>query len=315
MKNNNSVEIKVGIVTVISIILLIVGLSLGRGCSVTPNTQTVKFRFTNSSGIQESAPVFINGVKHGSVLTVENDNGSVLITAKIDAASLVKEDANAKISMLEITGGKKIEIFPGKSSKVFDFNKEIPGLAGADMAEMLNIVGDIGGDAKNLVRRLDSVAQAASAILNDKNFIAQLKSTVNNADRASNDLKNLLENNMNSLQTIISNMKSITVDLKTIIKKDDPKIDSLLLKFDVILADTKSTAGNANKAISNADSLVLVFKSIADNIKSNDGLVNKFIYDKEFAKRIDSTMQNLQLLINQISQYGINANVRLGGRP
>jgi hypothetical protein len=44
-------------------------------------------------------------------------------------------------------------------------------------------------------------------------------------------------------------------------------------------------------------------------------LVSKAIYDKEFASRLDSAITNLFNLVDQLKQYGINVNVRLGSNP
>ena len=113
MKSNKNLELKVGLLSIAAIILLVVGITLVKGISVSISQNVIRLRFEQSAGIQESAPVTINGVKRGSVTKVENDNGSVLISANLSDISDIKEDAFAKITMLEITGGKKIEIFPG----------------------------------------------------------------------------------------------------------------------------------------------------------------------------------------------------------
>ena len=84
MKDTRSIEIKVGLVSILAVILFIIGITLGRGLYVSVNPVTVKIRFPNSGNIQISAPVFVNGVKRGAVASVRNDNGSVLVTADLD---------------------------------------------------------------------------------------------------------------------------------------------------------------------------------------------------------------------------------------
>ena len=125
MKDTRSIEIKVGLVSILAVILFIIGITLGRGLYVSVNPVTVKIRFPNSGNIQISAPVFVNGVKRGAVASVRNDNGSVLVTADLDNVREFRRDVSARISILEITGGKKIEIFPGKSPEKYKIGDEI----------------------------------------------------------------------------------------------------------------------------------------------------------------------------------------------
>ena len=108
MQYDKSKEIKVGIVTFVAILLFIVGMTLGRGYRISVDPTELNIRFPNSGGISPSAPVLINGVERGSVNSINPDNGSVLIKISLDDISDLNSDASARISMLEITVGKKI---------------------------------------------------------------------------------------------------------------------------------------------------------------------------------------------------------------
>lgn len=167
MNNQKKNELKVGLVSIAAIILLIIGITLGRGFSVSVSNQTIKFRFPNSGGIQLTSPVVINGVKRGSVSYIKNDKGSVLIEASIDDISDLHDDATAKITILEITGGKKIEINPGNASKNFDINKEIPGVTAADLSDLVTLGGEMVYDMKFLLKKLDTVSTTLTRMLRD----------------------------------------------------------------------------------------------------------------------------------------------------
>ncbi|MFM8436896.1 MAG: hypothetical protein ACKOAX_00355, partial [Candidatus Kapaibacterium sp.] len=72
-------EIRVGAVVLVGIILLILGVTFGRGVSVSPNVTTLHIRFPGASGIESSAPVFVHGVKRGSVSKVAAEAGGGMI--------------------------------------------------------------------------------------------------------------------------------------------------------------------------------------------------------------------------------------------
>lgn len=109
MRNNRSREIQVGAVSLLAIILLILGFTYGKNLSISPKANLIKIRFPNSAGVQIAEPVVVNGVKRGLVRDVRNDAGSVLILVELNKMDDIRSDASAKITLLEITGGKKLK--------------------------------------------------------------------------------------------------------------------------------------------------------------------------------------------------------------
>jgi phospholipid/cholesterol/gamma-HCH transport system substrate-binding protein len=111
---------------VISIALLVIGIMLGKGISFSPTQKSVAIRLATSGGIDAGSPVVVNGVRRGTVTQVSNDNGGVLVTATLDDVSDLRSDAQALVSILEITGGKKIELTPGSAATALNPSAEIP---------------------------------------------------------------------------------------------------------------------------------------------------------------------------------------------
>jgi phospholipid/cholesterol/gamma-HCH transport system substrate-binding protein len=315
MKDTRSVEIKVGLVSILAVILFIIGITLGRGLYVSVNPVQVKMRFPNSGNIQISAPVFVNGVKRGSVASVSNDNGSVLITADLDNVSELRKDVSARISILEITGGKKIDIVPGKSPVKYKIGDEILGKTAADFADLLYMLGEIGNDGMVLIKRLDTLAVSINRIVADEQFINNLKNTVESTSQLTANANKLLSDNIKGIELTINNLKSMTTELNASIKQNAPKIDTIINKFDLTLTDTRTLIAQTNKTIAEAELIVKDLKSMTDSVRYGSGFVNKLLYDKEFSVRIDSTISNLSKFIEQVQIYGINANIRLGGKP
>ena len=74
MATKRATEIKVGIVSVLAVILIIIGITLGRGVHVTVSQKTIKMRFPHSGSIKMTEPVLVNGVRRGMVESIKNDN-------------------------------------------------------------------------------------------------------------------------------------------------------------------------------------------------------------------------------------------------
>lgn len=315
MKNIKQIELKVGLVSVAGTLLLILGLIFGRGYKVSVSTQSIKFRFPNSDGLQVSSPVFVNGVKRGSVSSVVNDNGSVLVTATIDNTDDFRKDVRARITILEITGGKKIEIFPGTSPEKFDPNIEIQGETSADFADLVTQLGIILEKAKYTISQLDTTLTSTNKILADKNFTTNIKVAIDNANQTLSLTREILEQNQSGINQIIRNLKEISSSLRSDYTNYQPKIEKIITRLDEISTETTNLLESGNGIVGKIDTALAQLNNILNEIRNGDNLANKMIYDKEFSQKLDSTLKNVSELINFIQKYGVNVNLRLGTRP
>ena len=314
MNKERAIELKVGIVTLAAIIIFIVGMILSSDMTVT-DSQIVNFRFPNSGGVKQSSPVMVNGVKRGSVVSVKNDGPTVLISAEIDDLSDFKTDASARITILEITGGKKIDVFPGRSSDLFSPHNEITGTTPGDIAEVVAMFGEVADNAKNLIKSLDTITSVTAELLGDKNTTVQLRNIIANTNSTMARMNRFLANNLGDIDATVANLKTISEELKLSFSKNSPKIDSLIIKFDQTVDYTSGLLKSAESAISKSDLLLDDLNHISKAVSQGDGLANKLIYGKKFANNLDSTMIRLNELIEKLDEHGVNVNVRLGTRP
>lgn len=313
-KNLRSTEIKVGIITFSAILLAIIGISLGRGMTVAPAGKVMSIRFTNANGIEPSSPVWINGFKRGSVLTVKPDNGSVLVTASLDNYDDIKQDVSARVTILELTGGKKIEIMPGVSAATWNGN-EIKGTTVPDFGELLAVVGDMGTDAKVLIRRLDTISAHLNVLMADGTFINNVKQMTSDASKTVADIRALVEANKQNLNVAIVNMRTLSDDLKRLVTDNEPAVNSIIKKLDATATSAERVLKSADGTLARVDTLVANVDAVVHDVRYGDGSVHKLLYDKNLATKLDSAMSNLQIFVDQVSKHGVNVNLRLGTRP
>ncbi|MCX7908173.1 MAG: MlaD family protein [Ignavibacteria bacterium] len=315
MKNLKKIELKVGIVSFFATLFLILGIIFGRGYKVSVSTQTIKFRFPNSGGLQVSSPVVVNGVKRGVVSSIQNDNGTVLVTATIDNTDDFKKDVRAKITILEITGGKKIEIVPGNSPEPFDPRTEIPGETTADFAVIVSELGIILNEAKHTLNQLDTTLTSTNKILGDKNFISNTKEALQNANQTLSIAREILESNQSNINQTIKTLKEITSLLRSDYSKYEPKINNLVDKLEQISSQTENLLTKGNNTLQKLDTTVSSINFLLHDIKYGENLANRILYDKSLALKLDTTLVNLSNFINLIQKYGVNVNLRFGTRP
>ena len=315
MMTDRKKEVRVGIVALLSLIVLIAGITIGKGLIVGVSQNTLLFTFPSSGGIEIGAPIFINGVKRGSVISTENINGGVAIAGSIDDISDLHTDAQAKISMLEITGGKKIDITPGISSGNLDISKPIAGTISADATELISLVGDLGADASVIVKRLDSVLAQANSLLSDGIVVKQLRNTIKNADELMITLNALMGDNKENMRNLIKDLGALAKDAKSAVNNNEPKLRSILIKLDSLAGSGQRLMAKTDTALAGVTDLTVETKDMMKDIKTNGSFINKLLYDKTTSKSIDTTLQRVNDLLLKIHEHGLNANIRLGTRP
>lgn len=315
MMTDRKKEIRVGIVALLSLIVLIAGITIGKGLIVGVSQNTLSFTFPSSGGIEIGAPIFINGVKRGSVISTENINGGVAIAGSIDDITDLHPDAQAKISMLEITGGKKIDITPGMAPGNLDISKPIAGTISADATELISLVGDLGADASVTVKRLDSVLAQANSLLSDGIVVKQLRNTIKNADELMTTLNALMGDNKENMRDLIKDLGALAKDAKLAVNNNEPKLRSILTKLDSLAGSGQRLMAKTDTALAGVTDLTVETKGMMKDIKTNGSFINKLLYDKTTSKSIDTTLQRVNDLLLKIHEHGLNANIRLGTRP
>jgi phospholipid/cholesterol/gamma-HCH transport system substrate-binding protein len=307
-----STEIRVGIVSILSIALLIGGIMLGKGVSFDPSRKQITIRAESSGGVESGSPIVVNGVKRGQVTSVVNQNGTVLISAEIDDVSDLHADATARVMILEITGGKKIEIIPGTPGKSFDASKEIPGTISADLSQLVATLGDVSGNAVSIVRRLDSLSGTLTELTRDGQLVSDVKTISSEGAVFVKDLRSWFAANKDPLGQSIRDLRAIASQLRTSIDRNEPKVSRLIDRLDATLTSIDGTLVRADKALGGADTLIRRIDSVMIEVRSNKGLINAMVYDVKFAERFDSTLYWIRAILQDARNKGVNVNVGLG---
>ncbi|MCX7880552.1 MAG: MlaD family protein [Ignavibacteria bacterium] len=308
-------ELKVGVVSVLATALLIIGIIVGRGYQVSVSMQTIKMRFQNSGGLQVSSPVVVNGVKRGVVSSVVNDKGSVLVTATLDHIEDLRKDASATITILEITGGKKVEINPGISDEPFDPMQEIPGVTASDFAELVSQMGILFSDVKNILNRLDTTLTATNKIFGSEKFINNTNQSIENLNTILTSVKDILVQNQSNIDKTLRNLREISSQLSSDYSYYQPKLKKIITNLEVISDETTRLLSKGEITLRTVDTLVSEINSVLTEFRTKKSFANRLIFDEQLGNRLDSTLALLNDFVTQLKKHGLNTNVRLGTRP
>ncbi len=297
VKEQQRNEIKVGITIIAGVAILLIGFSTFKNWSIGADEYTLRMHFPASSGLSVGDQVSVNGVRAGKVESVELLNGGVEVNALISSQVVVKRNAVATIQMLELMGGKKVDISQSSEGADLPAGELLVGQVDPDISGALGLLGDMQGNVQDIGLQADTLLRNVNNIVGDKEFTASLKQTVANLQSISGDLRSYLSRNNRNIEVLTVNMVSLTERVDTMLSELQPAVSGSLQKTDRVLG--------------NADSLITEVRGLVTEIRSSRGLLNTVLHDTAFVQRMDMMLVKLDTLSSIIINGEFETSISL----
>jgi phospholipid/cholesterol/gamma-HCH transport system substrate-binding protein len=311
LASERSTDIKVGLTVIVGIVLLLLGIGWAKNASIFgSNEQEVLVRFESTGGLAAGEPVLVNGVKSGGVSKVEQMSKYVLVTLKFPNPQPFRKNATANIAMLELMGGKKVEMTLGDAPDKLNPKDTLDGHFNGDIGTLVKMVTDLSGVVTSLTGRADSIFGSINTFFRDNDLKGTVNKTMQDAqqtlehfDITAHKLNGMLDDNAGPIKRTIAQAESATRDLADFLKSDRPLIHALLDTTSLVMHDARTLVLRATDAIGNVDSLLA-------GASRNNTLLFKLTKDVAFSNRLDSMVTNLNKFIEQLRTQGLDANIR-----
>jgi phospholipid/cholesterol/gamma-HCH transport system substrate-binding protein len=310
LANQRATDIKVGLTVLIGILALLVGIALAKRIPFGKPLQVARATFSSAGGLEVADPVDIGGVRKGSVTSIVSRPHDVLVTMQFDEYVDLQKDAHANIRMLELMGGKKIEIQPGDSSEKLGDSALINGSFDGDVGTLVAMITALSGNLESLTVHADSVLTFLNDFFKTNDLktkvnvtIADAQSTLTHFDETALRVNKLLDQTSEPLKTTLSQAETATADLAAMLKEDRPGLRALL-------DTTTGIAGDARGLMKRATSIFAQIDTLLSQASQSNTLLYKLTKDKEFGNRLDKLVRSLILFIEQTRKGGIDANIR-----
>ncbi|KAB2843677.1 MAG: MCE family protein [Melioribacteraceae bacterium] len=301
MKNNRKAEIKVGITVIAAIIILLWLFGWAKNYNLGAAQKELSIRFDNIAGLEVGDRVTINGIRKGTVESFLNDGNSVIVKTLMDGEAEIKEDAQFTILMLDLMGGKKIEINPGTSANEIDYSQIQNGYFAGDISTAMAMLSSVQNDLVDVIKEVKISLNNMNDIIADKDFSENVKISFENINKLSNQLSILIESNKNEISGLISSGKNLTESANNLITENKEQIGESIKRL--------------NDFINNSNSLVKKIDESISEIKNKENNIGKILYDENFLKEITETLNRVKeltrLLQTQLEGDGINVDANI----
>ncbi|HTN45966.1 MAG TPA: MlaD family protein [Flavipsychrobacter sp.] len=238
--------------------------------------------FTKISGLQESGPVLMHGVKIGKVADIFLDKDrQIRVVYSIKEGITIPRGTKAKVISGDVSGTKAVTFFNGDSTGVLAAGSEIPTIPDTTMMELINtkIVPIVKG-GKFLVRTADSTIndfiylityggfgrQAQEQVQVFKTDLQELAATSQNASKAVDELARSLH----SVEKMFGNSGEMNASVNEKLRSGVENLKPLSGKdYDSLLKQTTVTLAKLGKTITDAAEKTTLLKDRSTYVKAN----------------------------------------------
>lgn len=301
MKNQRKTEIKVGITVLVGILIFIWILGWAKNFSLSSDSRLVKVMFNNVSGLEIGDQVTVNGMKKGFVKDMRVKPNKVVVELSINKDIKLKRDASFAISMLDLMGGKKVEVFPGVADSEIDYNKIAIGQFFADIPSAMSLFGSVQDDIVTVLKDVKISLKSLNKYLTDERLSNDVKKSLSNLNLLTEKLNIILSENREDIRNLTQNTVELTEKSNEILTDNKQNIDELFFNLKSVFQKSDTLLTDLNK---------LSKETI--NQKNNAG---KLLYDDKLILDLKKTLEQVNeltsILVEQLKSDGINVNAHI----
>ncbi len=297
-------EVRIGVFGMITLALFIISVNYIKGKDLFHRHRVFYAIYDGTSGIQDAAPISINGLNIGKVtdLGFLNDKSSkILMELTIYDPVFIPSNSVARIFSLDLLGTKNVEIVFGDSKIPAEDGDTLTGGIQMSLSEEVNKqVAPIKEKAENLLSSLDTMVTVLHSVFNSEtrksinaSFIS-IRTTLNNLENTTYNMDTLVYGQRKRLERIMFNIESITENFR----ENDEAITNILSNFSLI-SDTLAKANLAG-TLSNVNSVLSRVDAITTKIDNGTGSVGLLVNDNALYNNLNKSAAQLNALIEDL---------------
>lgn len=273
--------------------------------------------FNDAAGLVENSQVKMAGIPVGSITGIKLEKGKARIDIKVsEEYTLYKNAIISKRSSSIVTGDYFLHLAPGTPDrKPIPPEGEILNVEeGTAMEAMASRVDDITKDVQQFTssmadvfgteegkKKLAAIVDDLKDITGNMNILLEqntemIEKTVRNIEGISNEARP-------ELKEILSNVKSITSDIKEIIKTQEGDVGETVM-------DLKGSVKTLNSALEKLDRTIGNVEGITEDIKEGKGTLGKLINDEEVAENVADAAEGAGGLLKSLSRLQTIVSLR-----
>jgi phospholipid/cholesterol/gamma-HCH transport system substrate-binding protein len=290
-------EVKVGVVTLLTILVFIWLYNFLKGKDFFSNSAYYYTVYDRIGGLAESSPVEINGFKVGVVQAIEFENaesGRLIATFSVSKDFKLPRNTVAEIVPVSLLGGMKVQFVYGNGPGTYSDGDTIPGVLAESITDKIETEFlPLKDKITKLVSTLDSVIGSVNSVM-DNEFRNNLKGTLSNLNNTTGSLNRIIGSNEKELKDALDNIDKFSKMLSENTGKMSKTFSNLESITDTLAAADIYTSVTKLKESLEQAALMM------DNMNKGKGTAGQFLTNDTLYTNLSNSMESLNLLLQDL---------------
>lgn len=293
-------ETKVGSLTAIAIVLLILGFNFLKGKG--GNNAQYYATFSDVQGLAKGNPVAISGKETGNIYEIDGgkDMKQLKVTINMKDDVNIPDDSYAVITK-SLLGAVQLEIKLGNSKTYKKEGDNIQTMAAADfIGDAMKKLDPVLYEVTKAVKALDTLLLAVNSVV-DPNTKNNIRATMENLNKttaslavSSASLQGMLNAQTGSIAKTVDNLNSFTGALKN----NNDKLTQTMANVET--ATGKFAKLDLETTLTNLNGSVSELRSIMTKANSDKGTLGLLMNDPKLYNNLNATSNKLNLLLDDL---------------
>ena len=280
-------KLKVGITTLIAIIILFGGILWVKNYNPAKRKLILTVEFVDGRGITGGDVVQMSGINVGEITRVSlSENNTALVKFYMNY-TILNPDCIFTIKDVGLMGDKALVIMPGTESGELDPDVIQKGRGGSDLGNLI-------ANADKILQKLDSISGKIDNNIDIAKLSSDFGETLDKFNEAIAAYKDLANETKNPLNRSLKNLEASSTGLKNFIEKNDNKLEQTIESL-------QKTSEKISLFIDEIQNLSTVVDTLAIFMES-DGTFSRLIRYDDLYEELRQTNANIDSFITDFKQ-------------
>lgn len=284
-RNLKSMEFRVGLFSLIAIVLLIWGYMWLTDAHSKKDYTQIRIKFADIGNLEKGSSVSILGVKRGRIEELQIQEDGVVLSMLVKLDFPLKQDAQFLIKETDLMGSAQVWIVPGKSSVELDYSKVHQGHRNYGMGTLISELSNLIFDVKHFL----------AGFSDDDEARKELAETLSSVHEIVTKLNTSLDSNLDNFSDLVKNTSAMTGKINNIIERYEPGLDNTIAGIDTSLVEFNTTMKGLNELTANLNEIVV-------QVKADSSTVNKLITEEELYDNLLRSSARLDSLLKDVKE-------------